>query len=435
MASVEGLPAGPPESPLLQTLRWVRKPVELLDKCSARYGDTFTIRFASMPPTVMLSQPAAIKQVFTGDPEVLRSGAANEILQAVVGPKSLLVLDGERHLRERLLLLPPFHGERLQAYETIVAQVAERWIDSWPTGQPFAVAPSMHAITLEVIRRAVLGVEDPERANRLERAVKQLLNVTSRPRRLLALMLMKPDGWSVRAWRRWGPAFRRINDLLLDEIRIRRSDPALSEREDILSLLLLVEGEDERRLDDEHVRDELITLLAAGHDTTATALAWALERLAREPEMLDRVAEDGDRYTDAVARETLRLRPVVPFVIRELAAPLEVAGRSYPAGVRLAPCVHLVHRRPDIYPEPHEFRPERFLDDPPSTYEWIPFGGGTRRCLGASFALLEMRGVLSAVARAGCLRPAQAGAEPVGRRGVFLAPGLGGRVIFRRHSR
>lgn len=382
----------------------------------------------------MLSDPEAIREVFTGDPELLRSGAANALLEALVGRNSLLLLDGERHLRERRLLLPPFHGERLRAYETVIASVAERWIDSWPRGQPFPVAPQMQGITLEVIRRAVLGVEEPERADRLERALTRLLNVSSKPRRMLALMLVRPGGPAVRAWRRWGLLMRRVSELLLEEIRIRRSDPAVAEREDILSLLLSVEDEDGRPLEDEHVRDELMTLLAAGHDTTATALAWALERLAHEPEIVARIATDGEGYADAVARETLRLRPVIPFALRQLAAPVQVAGRSYPIGIRLAPCVHLVHRRPDIYPEPGAFRPQRFLKDPPGTYQWIPFGGGTRRCLGASFALLEMRGVLSAVAQAGCLRPPQGGAEPVGRRGVTLAPASGGRVIFERRA-
>ena len=434
MTPVAGLPAGPSASPLRQTLRWVREPVDVLDDCSANYGETFTLRFFGMPPMVMLSDPRAIKQVFTGDPEVLRSGAANAFLEALVGRNSLLLLDGERHLRERKLLLPPLHGDRLRVYESVIASVAQRSIDRWPRGQPFAVAPYMQAITLEVIRRAVIGVDAPERAQRLERGLKRLLDVSSQPYRVLALLLMKPGGPVMRAWRRWGPLMRRVNHLLLEEIRMRRVDPALAEREDILSLLLRAEDEDGRPLDDEHVRDELITLLAAGHDTTATALAWALERLARKPEMLARIADDGDAYGDAVARETLRVRPVLAFALRELAAPVEVGGRAYPTGVRLAPCAYLLHRRPDIYPDPEEFRPERFLDDAPGTYEWIPFGGGTRRCIGASFALLEMRGVLTAVARGGALRPAQPGAEAVRRRGVTFAPAAGSRVIFEPHS-
>jgi cytochrome P450 family 135 len=433
MAAAADLPPGPPESPLRQAIRWVREPLTMLDDCSARYGDTFTIRPAGLGPTVMLSDPGAVKEVFTGDPEVLRSGEANAALAALLGRNSVLLLDGEQHLRERRLLLPPFHGERLRAYETVVRSVAERSIASWPPGSAFSVLPHMQAITLEVITRGVFGVKDDDRVDALARAITRLLNVLSQPRRVLALLVLKPHGPVVRAWRRWGPLMRRVNRLLFEEIRIRRADSGLGERNDILSLLLSVTDEDGKALDDEHVRDELVTLLTAGHDTTATALTWALVRLAREPEMLARIREEGEPYAEAVARETLRFHAVLPFSLRHVAAPIEVAGRSYPAGIRLATCIPLAHRRPDAYPSPDQFRPERFLDGAPGTYEWIPFGGGTRRCLGAGLALLEMRGVLSAVARAGRLHAASRGEEPTGRRGITFAPASGGRVVFTPH--
>jgi cytochrome P450 family 135 len=225
-----------------------------------------------------------------------------------------------------------------------------------------------------------------------------------------------------------------VDGLLLDEIGGRRNDPALSEREDILSLLLQTRDEDGRPMGDDQLRDELMTLLVAGHETTAAALAWALERLARHPASFERLraeaVEDGDDYADAVAKETLRVRTVIAFAIRHLARPLRVGGRDLPAGVRVATCAHLVHRRPDLYPEPEAFRPERFLDRPATTYGWIPFGGGTRRCLGGAFALFEMKTVLRSVARAGLIRPAELEDEEVARRGLALVPAKGGRILW-----
>jgi cytochrome P450 len=430
MGSLEGLPPGPDSAPLRQALEWVRAPTPMLESCAARYGDPFTLRLAGMGTIVMLSNPEAIRQVLTGDAEVLRSGAANRALGALLGRQSLLLLDGREHLRERRLMLPPFHGERMRAYADLIAAVAERRVDRWPAGEPFAVASSMQELALEVIARAVFGVEEPESTRELQRRLKRLLDTLGKRWRLLMLMLTRPDGLSVRVWRRFGRAIHPVDELLLSEISRRRADPGLASREDILSLLLQARDDDSRPLDDEHIRDELMTLLAAGHDTTATALAWTLERLAREPALQERAAAGGADYLDAVVKETLRLRPVLPFVVRELAADYELGGQAYPAGVKLAPCVWLVHRRPDVYPAPEEFRPERFLERPPGTYSWIPFGGGVRRCLGASFALFEMRIVLEVVLRSGRLSAPDAVPEPMGRRGVTMAPARGGRMVF-----
>jgi cytochrome P450 len=428
------LPAGPSNAPLAQTLEWVRRPLPLLEKCRRRYGDPFTLRLAGMPPMVVLADREAVREVFTGDSEVLRSGEANAFLSAALGPGSLLVLDGPRHLRERKLMLPPFHGERMRRYRELITGVAERRIAAWPADKSFPVAPTMRAIALEVIIRAVFGVEEAERLPRLERALERLLNATTKPIRVLALLLLDHEGPTVATWRRHAPTMRTVDSLLLGEIRARRADKGASDREDILSLLLQSRDEDGRPMSDNQLRDELITLLVAGHETTAAALSWALERLARHPHSFERLraeaAGDGDDYADAVAKETLRIRTVIPFALRQLARPFSVADRELPAGARVAPCAHLVHRSPDLYPEPEVFRPERFLDRPASTYGWIPFGGGTRRCVGGAFAVFEITTVLRVIARMGRIRPAELEDERVARRGLALVPAHGGRIVW-----
>jgi cytochrome P450 len=408
----------------------MRAPYALLDDCAARYGDPFTIRLPRTPPFVMVADPDVAKQVFTGDPEVLRAGEANSVLRAVLGTRSLLLLDGDDHLRERRLMLPPFHGERMRAYGGLMTAVAERTVAGWPAGRAFQVAPAARGMALEIIARAVFGVEDEQRLERLSRALRRLLDVATRPFRVMGLLLMKPDGVTVRAWRRWSPDIRPVDRMLLDEIARRRRDPRAAEREDILSMLLQARDEQGRALDDEGLRDELMTLLVAGHETTAVGLTWALVRLARMPDAAARAREDDD-YLDAVIKETLRLHPILPFsAVRATAAPVEVGGRSYPAGVYLAVSAYLTHRRADVYPDPLAFRPERFLEQPAGTYTWMPFGGGRRRCLGASFALFELRTVLRSVLQAGTLTAPTAELEGDARRGLTLAPAGEGRVVF-----
>jgi cytochrome P450 family 135 len=406
-APVEGLPPGPDWSVLRSTQRWWRRPLQTLDQCHARYGGMFSYRLAHEGTWVFLSDPEAIKQVFTGDPRLLHAGEANVVLLPVLGEHSVLLLDEPAHMKERKLMLPPFHGKRMQAYGELMAQVAVHEIDRWPDDRPVRMRPRMQALTLEVILRAVFGVDEGERLTRLRDELRGTLNLISNPRRAIFMLMLGPE-----RLRRF-PPFRRnmdgIDGLLFEEIAARRGASDLAERDDILSLLLQARHEDGRPMSDRELRDELMTLLVAGHETTATALSWAVELLARHPAELERleteVAAGGDEYLDAVIKETLRLRPVIALVLRKLVEPMEIGGRLLPAGVSVAPSIYLVHRRPDIYPEPERFRPERFLEQPAGTYTWIPFGGGVRRCLGAAFAEFEMAVVLRELVARRRLRP------------------------------
>jgi cytochrome P450 len=306
--------------------------------------------------------------------------------------------------------------------------VVERELRSWPRGEPLRVWPRMQAITLEIIMRTVFGVSEAARLDRLREVLRNLLDFTTDRLHLFVLAALGP--------RRIGRvgAFRNVLDpvdaAVLDEIRRRRADPAVGERPDILSMLVQARHENGEPMSDGELRDELLTLLVAGHETTATALTWALERLVRHPEMLERLSSGDEDYLDAVVKETLRLRPVLPIVVRRLTEQMEIGGHTLPAGVSVTPCIYLMHRRPELYPEPERFRPERFLESPPGTYTWIPFGGGVRRCLGASFALFEMKTVLRAIAVQGNLRPARAESERVTRRAITLTPSRGGEVVL-----
>jgi cytochrome P450 len=425
-----GLPDGPAYPTALQTLGWILRPGPFMERCRARYGDMFTLRLAQQR-LVFLSHPDAVKQVLTGDPRLLHAGEGNIVLLPLLGRHSVLLLDERPHMAQRRLLLPPFHGERMQRYGDLIAEVAAAEIERWPAGEPFAVWPRMQAITLEVIMRAVFGIDDERRRERLRGPLAAMLDWTTQPRRMAMMALLGPERLgTVASFRR---AVEPVDALLHEEIRERRADGAGAEGDDILSMLLQARHEDGQPMSDHELRDELMTLLVAGHETTATALAWAVERLVRHPDKLARLAEEAaageDDYLDAVVKETLRLRPVLPIVVRVLKEPMEIAGRTLPAGVAVAPCIYLMHRRPDVYPEPLRFLPERFLERPAGTYTWIPFGGGVRRCLGASFALFEMKTVLAQVATRVRLRPAQQPAERVARRAITLVPAEGARVV------
>jgi cytochrome P450 family 135 len=430
-AAAPVLPPGPDWSLPRTMWHWWRRPLQTLEECQARYGDTFTIRLPHEGTWVFVSDPEVIKQVFTGDPNLLHAGAANIVLLPVLGEHSVLLLDEPEHMAQRKLMLPAFHGPRMQAYGEVMAQAAREEIDRWPTDGPVRMRPRMQAVTLEVILRAVFGVEERERLSRLRDELRSTLNLLSNPRRAIFMVLLGPE-----RLRRFPPFRRnieRVDRLLFEEIRSRRGTSDLADRDDILSLLLQATHEDGRPMSDRELRDELMTLLVAGHETTATALSWAVELLARHPDELERLEADvagGDgAYLDAVIKETLRVRPVIALVLRKLVEPTEIGGRLLPAGVSVAPAIHLVHRRPDVYPEPERFQPERFLEQPAGTYTWIPFGGGVRRCLGGAFAEFEMSVVLRELVARRSLRRAGAGPEHSVRSTITNVPSRGAEVI------
>ncbi|HVS28958.1 MAG TPA: cytochrome P450 [Solirubrobacteraceae bacterium] len=427
------LPPGPRYPRALQTFGWIARPGPFMERCQARYGDMFTLRVANEGTWVFLADPAAVKQVFTGDPRLLRAGEANVILGPILGDKSVLLLDEPEHMAQRKLMLPPFHGERMQRYRDLIAEITEREIARWPVGEPLALWPQMQAITLEVIMRAVFGVDEGQRLDRLRERLRLMLDWTTDRSRLVRMAVLGPARMRTHAPLR--RVLGSVDEVLLEEIRLRRDDPAVGERDDILSMLVQARHEDGSPMADNELRDELMTLLVAGHETTATSLAWAIERLVRHPDKLARLrdeaaSDDDDAYADAVCKETLRLRPVLPIVLRRLTEPMEIGGRMLPAGVSVAPCIYLVHRREDVYPEPRAFRPERFLESPAGTYTWIPFGGGVRRCLGATFALFEMKTVLRTLVTRVQLRPGSPEAERITRRAITMTPGRGAEVVI-----
>jgi cytochrome P450 family 135 len=426
------LPPGPPLPKPLQTAIWSRQARRMLYACQDRYGDIFAVRIAYEGTWVMLADPEAIKQVFTGDPRIFHAGEGNQILATVLGQNSILVLDEKPHMSQRKLLLPPFHGARMQCYEQTMSEIAEREIASWPLGTPYELRPQMQAMTLEIILQTVFGVRGGARMVELRAALRDLLDLTTNPRALLPLLLVGPD-----RVRRFGPFRRRIDrvdELIYREISERRRAGDLEQRDDVLSLLVGANHEDGSPMSDEEMRDELLTLLVAGHETTATSLAWAVERLSRHPEKLERlrseIEEGGEEYLTATIQETLRLRPVISIVLRKLTEPVEIGGYELPAGVSVAPCVYLAHRNPEVYPEPDRFLPERFLDNPPGTYTWIPFGGGVRRCLGASFAQFEMAVVLRELVRRHEIRPVRPKPERIFRRAITETPRHNAEVVL-----
>ena len=334
-------------------------------------------------------------------------------------------------MSQRKLLLPPFHGERMQRYGELMRELAERDIVSWPRGEPFRLHPHTQDVTMRIIVEAVFGVTEAGRSERMREALKEFVEWGTSPRQIAYLSFMDVDGIENSFF--FKRARAKVDAVVYDEIRHAREREDLDEREDILSLLLQARHEDGSSMSDEELRDELMTLLLAGHETTATSLAWAIERLVRHPEAMDRLVtearEGGTEYAEAVCKETLRMRPVLPIVARLLKQDAEIGGRLLPEGVIVAPNIYLVQHREDVYPDPRRFRPERFLEGQGGTYSWIPFGGGIRRCIGASFALFEMRIVLQAIARSVELRAAQPRSEPVGRRSITLTPRHGAQVV------
>jgi cytochrome P450 len=427
-----GLPPGPRAPTLAQTIEWVADPERFMRRNGRRFGRAFTARLGPDTNVVFLSSPSAVRDVFHGPPEHLNMGDINGLFRRVLGRNSLLVIDGDQHIRQRKLLLPPFHGSRVDEHDGAMRAAAAEDVAAWPLHKPFPLQKRMQATTLNVILQVVFGLEPGPRRDSLQKLLARLLELNTTLATTLPQLRFELGGLT--PWARLMRCTKEVDRAVYAEIE-RRRELAL-QRDDVLSLLLAARGEDGEPMSDTELRDQLLTMLVAGHETTATALAWAFERILREPQVLGRIREelreDDTTYLDASIKETLRLRPTVPITARKLGIPYEVDGNVYPAGTVLMPCIYLLHRDPEIYDAPDEFRPERFLGSQPPPYSYIPFGGGVRRCLGASFGLAEMRAVMSTVLAGVELRPARRAPESIKRRAFTLSPGDGARVVVTR---
>jgi cytochrome P450 len=434
------MPPGPRTPALLQAVRYARAPLDFLIELQRSHGDIFSLRFPFFGRLVYVAQPDLVKQVFTGSPAQMHAGEANAtVLEPALGPNSVLTLDDEPHMRQRKLLLPPFHGDRIQAYGELIREVTLREMETWPVGEPFALRPHTQRITLAVIMRAVFGVHDEDRLDRFEGLIETF---SRRVNAVIAFPMLRRNLGPLSPWAKFLRARRELDDFIYEEIALRRAEIARDGgdgHDDVLSVLLEARHDDDTPMSDEELRDELVTVLGAGHETTATGLAWAMERLLRNPRALTRLRESiaagEDGYLEATIKETLRARPVIVDVGRKLTAPLSIAGYVLPAGTFVVPAIAALHYREDLFPEPEEFRPERFLEGKADTYAWIPFGGGVRRCIGAAFAEYEMKIVLRAFLERADLSAPDPRPEKAKVRNITLAPGRGTRVVLDRPLR
>jgi cytochrome P450 len=428
-----GFPPGPGAPGIVQAVRYLRDPLGFLAGHQRRYGDIFTVRFPTFGRIVYVAHPDLVKAVFTGAPSVFHAGEANAtVLEPALGPNSVLTLDDAPHMRQRKLLLPPFHGERVQRYGELIVEMTRREMESWPRDEAFAMRTHTTRITLAVIMRAVFGVHDEDR---LARFALLIDDFARRVGAITAFPFMRRNLGPLSPWGRFVRSRAALDEFIYEEIRLRRAEPGHEERDDVLSLLLSARDEDGTAMSDQELRDELVTVLGAGHETTATGLAWAVERLVRNPEVLAKLraslAAGEEEYLNATVKETLRSRPVIVDVARKLTAPARIGDYELRAGTFVLPAIAALHYREDVFPQPREFRPERFLDAKADNYAWIPFGGGVRRCIGAAFAEYEMRTILREFVERAVLQPADPRPERVRVRNITLAPARGARVIMR----
>jgi len=448
----KSLPPGPRMPPSLQMLRWIREPFEMMADCRSRFGDAFTLNLTALPhPVVLVSDPLAVKDVFALGSEQGHAGKANVVLKPLVGEHSLLLLDGAEHLRQRKMMLPAFHGERMHGYGRAMMDLTHESIDGWPVGTPFAVHKKMQAVTLQVILRTIFGIEAGPRFVELAELLTSALDIATHP--LLLLPLLQRDLGPLSPWGRFLRIYERSSRILRAEIR-RGRQAGTTGRTDVLAMMLDARDEAGQPLSEDEVHDELVTLLVAGHETTATALAWTLRWLLPDADRLGRLREEvvsagGNpqriaklALLDATVKEALRLQPVVPLVGRLLVEPATFGEVELPANTFVAPAIYLVHQRPSLYPEPARFRPERFLDTKDGTspasperghtkmapWEWLPFGGGMRKCIGAAFAMYEMKMALASILPRVEMRLASERIKAV-RRGVTMAPSKGLPVV------
>jgi cytochrome P450 len=426
------LPPGPRVPGALQLAATWKRPAASLERLRQKYGKQITVQLPFQPPFVILSDPEDIKELFTAPPDVLHPGEGARVLEPIVGRNSVILLDEDPHLEQRKLLLPAFHGERMARFTGLMQELAERELDRWPTGEKTMLHSGLQRLTLEIILRAVFGLERGRRLNDLRDLLTDVLAFSENPLSVLPAM-QRLAGW-------FGPLKRfqtltaRADAQIFELIEERRA--AGFERDDVLGILLQARHEDGSPMSPQELRDELMTALVAGHETTASQLAWAFERLARQPRTAERLGDgDDDEYLTATIYEILRMRPVLPNAEPRLTKrPVNIGGFEYPRGVALLASAYLVHHDPAVYPEPYAFRPERFLGAAPGTYTWIPFGGGRRRCLGASFALQEMKIVIRAALKRFELSPATDRPEQTGRRSITFSPTGGASVILRERS-
>jgi cytochrome P450 len=452
------LPPGPRMPSSWQTILAWRYPTALLERCRARYGSRFTLRLLGQPPFVVLSDPEEIKQVLMAPPDVLHPGEGVRVIESIVGRNSVILLDEDAHLEQRKLMLPAFHGERMQLMAGVMEELAERELADWPRDRAIALHPRLQRLTLEIIMRVVFGLQQGAQLDELRETLTELLAFSESPLSLLPLAQRVLSGHG--RWARFPELYAAVDRQLFALIEQRRQEheahsedagedaDAGEHRDDVLDMLLAARHEDGSPMSAQELRDELVTVLVAGHETTASQLAWAFERLAREPAVTRRLTEeldegDSDAYLTASIQEILRLRPVLgeaePRIVKRA---IEIGGIEYPPGVALVASAYLVHRDPDIYPRPLELRPERFLEDaggsPPGRaggqYTWIPFGGGRTRCLGASFALLEMKVVLRAVLSVCEIAALDTKPERTRRRSITLSPAGQATVVLRQRS-
>lgn len=431
------LPPGPPLPALAQTILFWSYGQRYMDTCNRCYGDIFKACVSPLGEVVVISDPKEIKRVFTGDPTALHAGEGNSFLEPLAGPHSVLLLDEREHLRARRLMLPAFHGDRVRRYEQLIIEVVERDLEGWPLGQRFELYPRMQAITLEVIMRAVMGIGDAGRRAELAKLLPRLIGIDP----MMLMIWRYPKLQDVWPWSIRGRPQKKVDEILYGEIRRRISAANETEREDVLGDFLSHRDEDGQPMSEAELRDQLITLLVAGHETTAAALGWVFERLLRHPRVLAHLRESlnagEDDYLDAVIKETLRVRPIVFQVFaRKLTVPMEIGGYELPPGIKVTAAAGLVQRCARHYPDAAEFRPERFFEEgTPSPYTWIPFGGGSRRCLGAPFATFEMKVVIRTVLRNMQLRACTQPPERVRPRHPTQIPARGAEAILVRRLR
>jgi cytochrome P450 len=429
------LPPGPRLPAALQLLATWTRPTASLERLR-HYGKRITVRMPFQPPFVMLWDPADIKELFQSPPDAVHPGEGARVLEPIIGRNSVILLDEQPHLEQRRLLLPAFHGERMQRLAGVMTELAEREVAAWPAGEPVSLHPRVQRLTLEIILRAVFGLEEGATLQRLRDLLTDVLGFTESPLSVLP-PLQRALRWT-RGQRRLNAQMREVDELMFSIVEERRQRPG---GDDVLAMLLAARHEDETPMSRQELRDELMTALVAGHETTASQLAWTLERLAREPAVCARLIDEldtgsTDEYLSATVTEILRLRPVLPNAEPRLTKrEVEIGGVRYPPGIVLLASAYLVHHDPDLYPEPYVFRPERFLESPPGTYTWIPFGGGRRRCLGASFAIQEMKVVLRAVLSRYELAPGSGAPEVTRRRSITFSPAGGATVVLRSRHR